>query len=97
MAKDFAKRFYASAKWKRTQAAVMKAYNYTCQRCGRPAKIVHHKTWLTPDNIHDPAIALDWSNLEPLCQDCHNQEHQQNGGDTADGLTFDNTGHLTKA
>ena len=96
MAKAFAKRFYASAKWKRTQEAVMKAHNYVCQRCGRPAKIVHHKTWLTPENINDPNITLDWSNLEPLCQDCHNQEHQQNGGDTAQGLTFDTTGHLTK-
>lgn len=96
MAKPFARKFYASAQWKRTQEAVMKAHNYVCQRCGRPAKIVHHKTWLTPDNINDPNITLDWSNLEPLCQDCHNAEHQQNGGDTAQGLTFDTTGHLIK-
>lgn len=97
MAKDFARAFYASAKWKRTQAAVMRAYCYTCQRCGKPAKIVHHKVWLTPENITDPNITLNWDNLEPLCQDCHNQEHKQNGGDCVDGLTFDNTGHLTKA
>lgn len=97
MAKAFAARFYASARWKKTQAAVMKAYNYTCQRCDKPAKIVHHRTWLTPDNINDPNVTLNWDNLEPLCQDCHNAEHQQNGGDTADGLTFDSTGHLVKA
>lgn len=97
MAKAFAARFYASAQWQRTQAAVMRAYCYTCQRCGRPAKIVHHRTWLTPENINDPNVTLNWDNLEPLCQDCHNREHQQNGGDTAPGLTFDATGHLVKA
>lgn len=97
MAKDFARAFYASAKWKRTQAAVMRAYCYQCQRCGKPAKIVHHKTWLTPDNINDPNITLNWDNLEPLCQDCHNAEHQQNGGDTVDGLRFDADGRLVKA
>lgn len=96
MAKAFAKRFYASAKWKHTQEAVMKAYNYTCQRCGRPAKIVHHRVWLNEQNINSPEITLGWDNLEPLCIECHTCEHLQNGGDTAQGLTFDATGHLIK-
>jgi len=39
------------------------------------AKIAHHKTYLTSDNIHDANISLAWANLEALCQDCHNREH----------------------
>lgn len=51
-----------------------------CERCLKngdlvPAKIVHHKIYLTPQNINDPRITLDYSNLEALCQDCHNREH----------------------
>lgn len=95
MAREFAARFYDSARWKRTQAAVMKAYNYTCQRCGRPAKIVHHRVWLTPDNINDPDVTLNWDNLVPLCQDCHNREHI-GGRETRRGLAFDATGRLVK-
>lgn len=41
------------------------------------AVICHHKTYLTPGNINDPDIALSWTNLEALCQDCHNKEHMQ--------------------
>lgn len=39
--------------------------------------ICHHKTYLTPDNINDPNIALNWANLEALCHNCHDLEHLQ--------------------
>lgn len=55
--------------------AYMTAQHYLCERCGEPAKIVHHKIWLTPKNIHEQSITLCWDNLEALCQDCHNKEH----------------------
>lgn len=95
MAREFAARFYDSARWKHTQEAVMKAYNYTCQRCGRPAKIVHHRVWLNEQNINSPEITLGWDNLVPLCQDCHNREHR-GGRETRQGLAFDATGRLVK-
>ena len=41
-----------------------------------PGKIVHHKIWLTPDNIHDTSITLNWDNLMLVCQDCHAKEHK---------------------
>ena len=41
------------------------------------AKVVHHRTYLTPKNINDPSITLNWDNLEALCQDCHNKEHHR--------------------
>lgn len=41
----------------------------------KPAEIVHHKVELTPENINDPAIALNWSNLKAVCRECHAIEH----------------------
>lgn len=43
-----------------------------------PAKIVHHKTHITPENINDVSITFSWDNLEALCMDCHNNEHHAN-------------------
>ena len=53
-----------------------------CEPCLRrgeytPAVIVHHKVHLTPDNINDPSITLDFSNLERVCRDCHAGEHPE--------------------
>lgn len=73
--KDYAKKFYKSPAWQRTRAAYMESKHYLCERCGRPAVICHHKHYLTPANIQDPSVALNWENLECLCQDCHNKEH----------------------
>lgn len=89
--------FYNSRAWKQTQAAFMASKNYICERCGSPAKIVHHKEYITPSNIHDPKITLSWDNLEALCQICHNKEHGKYGGAvTMPGLMFDSSGNLVK-
>lgn len=48
-----------------------------CERCGEAATIVHHKKWLTRNNINDVNITLNCKNLEALCQDCHNKEHHR--------------------
>ena len=52
-----------------------------CERCYADGKItagdeVHHKIRLTPENLGDPSIALNWDNLELLCKDCHIKEHK---------------------
>lgn len=47
-----------------------------CERCGGVATICHHKKYITPANITDPYITLNWENLEALCHECHNLEHQ---------------------
>jgi len=41
----------------------------------RPARVVHHKEYITAANVTDPKMLLAYDNLEALCQDCHNQEH----------------------
>lgn len=42
-----------------------------------PGDQVHHKKHLTPKNINDPEITLNWDNLELLCLDCHRKEHDK--------------------
>lgn len=51
-----------------------------CERCFKrgyltPAKVVHHITWLNPENINDPHVTLGYSNFMRLCQDCHAAVH----------------------
>lgn len=75
--KAWAKSFYLSAAWEKTRAAYLMSQDYICERCGQPAKIVHHKRWLNRENINDISVTLCWDNLEALCQDCHNKEHHK--------------------
>lgn len=37
--------------------------------------IVHHKTYISIDNVTDPQILTDFNNLELLCRPCHEEEH----------------------
>lgn len=37
--------------------------------------IVHHKNYISKDNIYNTDVTLDFNNLELLCIDCHNKEH----------------------
>lgn len=93
--KDYARSFYKGRAWKDTQAAYMVSQHYVCERCSNVARVVHHKTYISPQNIHDPAITLDWANLEALCMDCHNVEHGTTPA-CAEGLRFDSNGNLVK-
>jgi hypothetical protein len=81
MAQEFAKPFYNSKAWKECRAsfiakriAVDGGMCMTC--CQELGLIVHHKIWLTPENIKDPMIALNHDNLKYDCQTCHNQEKE---------------------
>ena len=67
--------FYKGKAWRRVSAAYMASKCYICERCGKPASICHHKTWLNGSNVNDPNIALSFDNLEALCIECHNAEH----------------------
>lgn len=67
-----------------------------CERCfGRgkvvPAKVVHHKVHLTPDNITDPHVTLSYDNLQRLCQDCHAEVHSDSAPSR---LTFNPDGTI---
>lgn len=54
---------------------------------------MHHKIYLTPQNINDPFITLAADNLETLCRECHAIEHEGQSP-TAAGLMFDENGDL---
>lgn len=49
-----------------------------CLQEGRitAGELVHHKIWLTADNINDPDITLNWNNLMCVCRDCHAKIHE---------------------
>ena len=77
---DWASDFYHSAKWLATRKAYISQRvavdGGLCERCQRRAgKIVHHKKYLTENNVNDSAVTLNQDNLELLCQKCHNIEH----------------------
>ena len=80
MAQDFSRGFYNSKLWYRTRNAYFKAKGGLCEECYRKGlinrgEIVHHKVPLTPSNIDNPLIALDFKNLELLCRECHETIH----------------------
>ena len=94
MSQDYARGFYGGKAWKTTQAAYMMSQHYICERCGSLARIVHHIKRITPQNINDPDVTLNWDNLMALCIDCHNNEHM-GGSVIAEGLRFDKDGNIT--
>lgn len=93
MEKKYSKGFYNSAQWIKCRNSFMKSKNYICERCGGVAKIVHHKKHITPMNINDFNITLNWDNLQALCLECHNIIHG-NSQAMATGVSFDENGEL---
>lgn len=80
--REFAKSFYRSQAWKVTRKAYLHSVGGLCERCLSrglivPAEVVHHKVHLSPDNIEDENITLNWKNLEALCRTCHADEHKE--------------------
>ena len=83
--KEWARGFYLSPEWRATREAYAASVGWLCEDCLRrglyiPGKVVHHVTPLTPENIRNPKIALAWSNLRLVCQDCHAEEHRRKDG-----------------
>lgn len=80
--REFAKHLYSSKAWKKCRASYLRSVGGLCERCLKkglyvPAVIVHHKEWLTPDNINDPSVTMNFKNLEALCRECHEEEHAE--------------------
>lgn len=98
--KDWARPFYKSSAWRyEVRPAYLASVFGLCERCLKlgkevPAKIVHHKKYITRANINDPMITLDFKNLEALCQDCHNKEHGYKKRFKRDDVMFDEHGNL---
>lgn len=58
----------------------MKQAKGLCEECLKiglivPAEEVHHKIHITPANIDNPNITLNYANLIALCREHHRQLH----------------------
>ena len=72
--------FYNSKAWKNCRSAYAQSVGGLCEWCLKegkytPGEIVHHKTFITPNNITDPSITLNFDNLVLLCRDHHAEAH----------------------
>ena len=94
MSKSFAKKLYKSKEWQTVRQIVILNQHGICNRCDNPVYEVHHKIYLTAENINDPNITLDTDNLEGLCRDCHMREHDVFAGNSE--YTFDDEGNPIK-
>ena len=68
-------RFYNSVEWRRLSAKYAQDKQYKGERCPKFATEVHHiKPIQTPEGWD---MRLDYTNLELLCLDCHNERHER--------------------
>ena len=93
--KEYAEEFYSSKAWQDCRNAYRKSRQNLCEKCLKDglitgAEIVHHKVHLTPDNIGNPDISLNWDNLECLCREHHAEMH----GAKVRRCRVDETGHV---
>lgn len=77
--KRVGQKLYNSVAWRKLRLAYMASKNWICERCGAVATICHHRRHLTATNADNATIALNFDNLEALCQTCHNLEHAARG------------------
>ena len=78
--KPYASTFYKSKTWQECREAYAKSQGYLCEDCLRKGLInhgviVHHIIELTPENITDPRVTMNWENLKLVCRKCHAEEH----------------------
>ena len=83
--KDYAEKFYKSKTWQKTRTAYVSYRRGLCDRCLArgmyvPGEIVHHKVHITPQNITDPTVTLNFDNLELVCRNCHAELHSNKEG-----------------
>ena len=102
MAKKWAESFYKSKEWKECRKAYIASVDGLCERClekgiVKPGYIVHHIEHLTPENIDDPEVTLNFDNLEYVCKKCHDKEHFLTEPEvTREGLKFNEHGELVE-
>lgn len=84
---------YGTRRWQQCRLAYKKSVGGLCERCLsrgiiRPGYMVHHKRYITAENVTNPDIVFNWDNLELLCRECHAAEH------TKKRYTFDENGFV---
>jgi 5-methylcytosine-specific restriction endonuclease McrA len=82
--------FYKSPAWLSARELKIMSVNGLCERCGAIGIEVHHKDRLSIDNVSDTSVSLNQDNLELLCRECHNQEHER----FCNKIRFDKDGNI---
>ncbi|MER2039976.1 MAG: HNH endonuclease [Solibacillus sp.] len=85
-------RFYNTKLWRKLSYQIKKRDNFECQECKRQGKVFiddgsmsktanRKKIQLITHHIkelaHHPELATDPNNLECICVNCHNREHNR--------------------
>jgi len=76
----YAEAFYSSKAWQETRKAYKKSVGGLCEVCYqkgiiKAGELVHHKVHISPENINDPNVTLNWDNLQCVCRECHGEIH----------------------
>lgn len=84
MATGVFKKFYNSKEWRKFRQGLIDERGVICERCHKvitdSSKLHgHHKIELTVNNIFDFDITLNPDNVELICKDCHDKEHERFG------------------
>ena len=74
--------FYSSWSWRNCRRSFLNSKGNLCEVCRKkglivPATQVHHKHPITPENLKDPRITLNYENLMALCDECHQAQHRK--------------------
>lgn len=62
-------KYLCTEHWQAIRSLALHMARHTCQRCGRPATQVHHKSY------EHRGQRREIGDLEALCRDCHRSEH----------------------
>ncbi|QBP07001.1 HNH endonuclease [Virgibacillus phage Mimir87] len=85
------KKFYNSTAWIKCRALALRRDYYICTRFMKDknscVSFQNGKSFVMADMVHHikpredhPELSLTLSNLESLCNACHNKEHPEKGG-----------------
>ena len=96
---EYAEKFYKSKRWQKTKSAYSSFRRGLCERClakgiYTSGEIVHHKVHITPENITDPSVTLNFDNLELVCRQCHGELHRHKRGEKGARYTLDEDGRV---
>lgn len=73
--------FYNTTVWQNCRNEYVKSVGGLCERCYKNGIIkhgehVHHIKHVTPENVSDPSVTLNFDNLILLCRECHGEMHR---------------------
>src|SRR5690625_5456762 len=89
-------KIYHTQRWRKLRRYYYGKQHGICERCGEPGDIVDHIKEITKENVDDPYVTFNESNLQLLCLSCHNKKTFKKHFAIREGFGFDETGQLIK-